>query len=99
MMGSTALSTAHAYLAWVGKSDISGDLKDVKCPTLVLRGQTSDLVTPEAAAEMMTALPHAHFEEIEQARHILHHDNPLAVIQSLRRFFATLPLPPGNSSS
>ncbi len=36
MMGGTALSTAHAYLAWVGKSDISGDLKDVKCPTLVL---------------------------------------------------------------
>ena len=79
--------------------DINVKLHQITCPTLVLRGERSDLVTPEAAVEMMTALPNAHFEEIEKARHILHHDNPLAVIQSLRRFFATLPLPPGNSAS
>ncbi len=36
MMGATAVSTARAYLRWVGGADVSADLKNVQCPTLVI---------------------------------------------------------------
>jgi pimeloyl-ACP methyl ester carboxylesterase len=36
MMGATALSTAKAYLGWVGNIDIREDIKRIQCPTLVI---------------------------------------------------------------
>jgi pimeloyl-ACP methyl ester carboxylesterase len=36
MMGATALSTAKAYLRWVGAIDIREDIKRIQCPTLVI---------------------------------------------------------------
>ena len=41
MMGSTALSTAHAYLRWVGAIDIREDIKRIRCPTLVIGTDTA----------------------------------------------------------
>jgi 3-oxoadipate enol-lactonase len=40
LMGAAALSTAHAYLRWVGTVDIRGDLANIKCPTLVIANDT-----------------------------------------------------------
>jgi len=43
MMGQTALSTAHAYLRWVGAltpADLRVDLDRIKCPTLVIGTDT-----------------------------------------------------------
>ena len=40
MMGATAISTAHAYLRWVGAIDIREDVKRIKCPTLVIANDT-----------------------------------------------------------
>jgi len=36
LMGATAVSTAHAYLRWVGAIDIREDIRRIKCPTLVI---------------------------------------------------------------
>jgi pimeloyl-ACP methyl ester carboxylesterase len=36
MMGSTAISTAHAYLRWVSAIDMRPDLEQIKCPVLVI---------------------------------------------------------------
>lgn len=41
MMGATALSTAHAYLRWVSTIDIREDLRQVRCPTLVIGTDTA----------------------------------------------------------
>jgi len=40
MMGATAVSTAHAYLRWVGAIDIRQDIRRIKCPTLVIGTDT-----------------------------------------------------------
>ncbi|NWG76181.1 MAG: alpha/beta fold hydrolase, partial [Rubrivivax sp.] len=40
MMGATAVSTAHAYLRWVGTIDIREDIKRIQCPTLVIGTDT-----------------------------------------------------------
>jgi pimeloyl-ACP methyl ester carboxylesterase len=36
LTGATAVSTAHAYLRWVGAIDIREDVKRIGCPTLVI---------------------------------------------------------------
>jgi len=36
LMGATEVSTAHAYLRWVGAIDIREEIKNIKCPTLVI---------------------------------------------------------------
>lgn len=36
LMGATAVSTARAYLRWVGAIDIREEVKRIKCPTLVI---------------------------------------------------------------
>ena len=41
LMGATAVSTAHAYLRWVGAIDIRQDIKRIKCPTLVIGTDTA----------------------------------------------------------
>ena len=38
--GETAVSTAHAYLRWVGAIDIREDIKRIRCPTLVIGTDT-----------------------------------------------------------
>ena len=40
MMGATAVSTAHAYLRWVGAIDIRKDIRRIRCPTLVIGTDT-----------------------------------------------------------
>ncbi len=40
LMGHTAVSTGHAYVNWVGGVDLNPELKNVKCPTLVIANDT-----------------------------------------------------------
>ena len=40
LMGETAVSTAHAYLRWVGAIDIREDIKRIRCPALVVGTDT-----------------------------------------------------------
>ena len=41
LMGKTAVSTCHAYLRWVGAIDIRGDIRRIRCPTLVIGTDTA----------------------------------------------------------
>jgi pimeloyl-ACP methyl ester carboxylesterase len=41
LMGETAVSTAHAYLRWVGGIDIRADIERIGCPTLVIGTDTA----------------------------------------------------------
>lgn len=43
LMGATALSTARAYLRWVGGVDLRPDLPRIQCPTLVIGNHTPTL--------------------------------------------------------
>ena len=43
LMGQTALSTARAYLRWVGGVDLRPDLPRIACPTLVIGNHTPTL--------------------------------------------------------
>ena len=44
------------------------DLRDIRCPTLLLRGEDSALLTREGALEIVSAISDAHLVEIPNAR-------------------------------
>ena len=53
-------------------------IKNVACPTLVVRGKESPFVSLEEAQKMCMALPRATFQEIPRATHMPAQENPQA---------------------
>jgi pimeloyl-ACP methyl ester carboxylesterase len=55
--------------------DLYTILRRVPCPTLLIRGQHSPLLTSEIAQKMIQSLPHGRLEEIANAAHTVNADN------------------------
>lgn len=56
--------------------DLGPCLKDIACPALVIRGRESRVMSAQAARAMSEAIPRGRFEEVPDAAHPLHVDNP-----------------------
>ena len=57
---------------------------DISCPTLIVRGADSDILSPEVAQQMVSAMPNARLVEVQRAGHMVFEDNPddfLAVVR------------------
>jgi pimeloyl-ACP methyl ester carboxylesterase len=68
--------------------ELSEGLDAVTCPTLVIRGADSDVVTPEAAEAFARALPDARVVTVPGATHTVQGDNPRGLVEALRPFLA-----------
>lgn len=56
----------------VGQKAINKQVaKNIKVPTLLIRGALSNVVTQDEVDDFLLALPHAEFEEIEKAAHMI----------------------------
>lgn len=62
------------------------DLRDVRCPTLLVRGANSPLLTREGALEITAEIPDARLVEIPDAGHHVHIDQPELVLRALTDF-------------
>jgi esterase len=51
-------------------------LPNITCPTLVVRGKQSDLLSAEVAQRMIQTLPNAKLAEVDRAGHMVFEDNP-----------------------
>jgi len=60
-----------------GTPDLYDVLRRIHCPTLLVRGQQSPLLTPEVARKMVQALPNGRTVDIAQAAHTVNADNAL----------------------
>lgn len=58
LMGATSVSTAHAYLRWVGAIDIREDVKRIQCPTLVI-GTNAAGKDRETMSQWQKTIPHS----------------------------------------
>ncbi|MBW2272875.1 MAG: alpha/beta hydrolase [Deltaproteobacteria bacterium] len=77
---------------WFGlPSRAPANAGDVGCPTLILRGAESRLLTPEGAQQLANEIPGAEWREIEGAGHNLHLDRPESVLEALEHFLARHP--------
>jgi pimeloyl-ACP methyl ester carboxylesterase len=66
--------------------DLRPVLKDIKCPTLIIRGAESQVMRREIAREMNRAVKNSRLVEIAEATHQVHTDNPLAFRQAVLDF-------------
>ncbi|MBE9522685.1 MAG: alpha/beta hydrolase [Proteobacteria bacterium] len=56
--------------------DLCDMIKNVACPTLIVRGKESPFLSPEETQRMCMALPGAEFQEIPGATHMPAQENP-----------------------
>ena len=75
--------------AWFGLPPAPhAPLSDVACPTLVIRGGDSSLLTREGAEQACDALPRGRLIEIAGAGHNVHLENPGDVAEAIRAHLA-----------
>ncbi len=60
----------------------------VECPTLVLRGTESDVLSDEGAEAVAELIPGARLERIERAGHLAAGDNPRSTLDAITAFLA-----------
>ncbi len=58
----------------------------IKCPTLVVRGVLSDVISDEQAEEFVHALPNGRLVRVEKAGHNVQGDNPAGLLAVLQPF-------------
>ena len=68
--------------------DLWPALPAIPCPTLVVRGAETDLLTPETAQRMIDALPRGELVEIARAGHMVFEDNPDDFIAAVQNWLA-----------
>lgn len=66
--------------------DLSEAIREIRCPTLVVRGAKSEVFAPEVAAAMADAIPRAALFTIEGSGHSVPMDRPAEFEDALRRF-------------
>ncbi|MCL6647712.1 MAG: alpha/beta hydrolase [Chloroflexi bacterium] len=67
--------------------DLWAHLARISCPTLILRGAESEVLTAEIAARMVAVMPAAHEVVIPRAGHVVHEDNPEDSLRAYAEFF------------
>ncbi|MCH7713740.1 MAG: alpha/beta hydrolase [Chloroflexi bacterium] len=68
------------------QADLWPVLTRIPCPTLVVRGMETDLLTAEVAQRMVRELPQGQLVEIPNAGHMVFEDNPEDFITAVRKF-------------
>ena len=63
-------------------------LSSILCPTLLVRGETSDLLSPDGARAIIKEFPNARLCEIASAGHHAHLEEPSAALEILLEFLA-----------
>ncbi|MBC8345801.1 MAG: alpha/beta hydrolase [Candidatus Marinimicrobia bacterium] len=60
--------------------------RSIKQPTLIVRGEHSDVLSPEIAKELQTAIPHADYVEIKNSSHSIPPEQPQALANVIQSF-------------
>jgi pimeloyl-ACP methyl ester carboxylesterase len=81
----------RAVLRRLSAPDARPFLPMIQCPTLLVRGQESEVMRRSAAVEMERAIPNARWTEIPAAGHSPHLENPAEFSDVVLRFLQELP--------
>ena len=74
------------------REHILRDVAKISCPTLILRGGKSDVLTDEAAERFAHMLPHARWIRVENAGHNVQGDNPSGLLDAMNPFLRDIGL-------
>jgi pimeloyl-ACP methyl ester carboxylesterase len=83
------------------QAHVAAAARQVQCPTLLISGGRSDLVTPQTIADFLALVPHAQHVQLPEASHMLAGDDNAAFTTTVLHYLDTLPpalsIPPSNS--
>jgi len=65
-------------------------VRAIRCPTLLLKGAESDILSAEGAAKLQAAIPQSRLAVVPGAGHSVMGDNPAAFIAETRAFLRTV---------
>jgi esterase len=66
---------------------LASEVSKIKCPTLVVRGALSDVLTDASAEKFARSLPNGRWVRIEKSGHNVQGDNPRALLDAMNAFF------------
>jgi pimeloyl-ACP methyl ester carboxylesterase len=76
-------------MMWQGRRDLINlwePLGRITCPTLIVRGAESDILSPDVAKRMLEALPGGRLVEVAGAAHTVPGDKPEEFARIVRSF-------------
>jgi pimeloyl-ACP methyl ester carboxylesterase len=62
------------------------DVSNISCPTLIVRGGKSDVLSDDAAERFAHMLPHARWVRVDNAGHNVQGDNPRGLLDAMNPF-------------
>ena len=92
--GRRAWKRDRELLAAYERPDLWAEWSRLRCPTLVLRGRQSELLTHEVAVRMREAVPGARLAELEGGAHWFYQEQPSDFEGAVRWFLDGLDSPP-----
>jgi esterase len=66
---------------------LAAEVSKIKCPTLIVRGALSDVLTDASAEKFASSLPDGRWVRIEKSGHNVQGDNPRALLDAMDTFF------------
>jgi esterase len=69
------------------RTRLASEVSKIKCPTLVVRGSFSDVLTDAGAEKFARSLPDGRWVRVEKSGHNVQGDNPRALLDAMRKFF------------
>ena len=66
---------------------LAQNVPGIRCPTLVVRGALSDMLTDDAAEKFARSLPDGRWVRVEKSGHNVQGDNPRALLDAMLAFF------------
>ncbi len=72
--------------AILDRADSRADLKDIKCPTIVIGGREDAITPPEIVCEMANGIPQATYHVVENCGHLTPLEQPEIATKLLRRW-------------
>jgi pimeloyl-ACP methyl ester carboxylesterase len=70
----------------IGPEGLWEDVRKIRCPTLIIRGGESDILTPAAAKRLQAAIPQSRLVTVPGAGHSVMGDNPEGFASAVQEF-------------
>jgi pimeloyl-ACP methyl ester carboxylesterase len=79
-------SEEYASIATAQRERLASQISNIRCPTLIVRGALSDVLTDEAADKFARSLSKGRWTRVEGAGHNVQGDNPGGLLEVLMPF-------------
>ncbi len=69
-------------------TDLWPAVRSITCPTLIVRGADTDVLSLEVANQMLAAMPNARLVQVPRAGHMVFEDNPAGFLEAVHPFLS-----------